>query len=187
MPFPPPVGSFTIDFQGIDMIRSRDCILWSKGETFTTVIDQAMVTGGWAGGQGVRWVDSAINEPLISYSDGRWCGFVLWGSDESADKFTAMTRQQPTYQYAMIVYGGPLISTSTYERFTYASRIGGGPLVPLVYAPEDRLFFSLRGLWTKEDELTLSASPLAPAFHAGVVAQTPKAVNQFFLGVQVTM
>jgi hypothetical protein len=184
--FPPPVGSFVIDFQGIDMIRSRDCILWSKGETFTPVIDQAMVASGWPGGQGVRWTNSGINEPIVTYSDGRWGGFLIWGSDESADQYTAMTRQQPTYQYALMVYGSPLISTSTYERYTYASRLVP-PLVALVYTPEDRLYFSLRGLWTKEDELTLSASPFAPAIPTGVVAQTPKAVNEFWLGIQVTM
>ncbi len=187
MPFPPPVGTFTVDFQGRDMIRARDCTLWVKGETFTAVVDQTMAQGGWAGGQGVRWADSIINNPIVTYSDGRWGGFLLWGSDESADQFTSMTKQQPTYQYALVIYGSPLISTSTYEQYTWASRTGGGFLVPIVYTPQQRLYFSLRGLWTNEDELTLSGSTYAPAHPTGVVAQSPKAVNEFFLGIQVTM
>jgi hypothetical protein len=59
--------------------------------------------------------------------------------------------------------------------------------VPLVYGASDLLFFSLRGLWTIEDELTLSGSPLAPAASSGVVAQVPKNVNEFFLGIQITL
>lgn len=185
--FPPPVGSFIIDFQGIDMVRARDCTLWVKAESYTAVVDQSMVSGGWPGGQGVRWEDSTINEPIVTYSDGRRGGFLIWGSDESADQYTSMTEQQTTYQYAVVIYGSALISTSTYETYTYASRTGGGPLVPLVYTPNARLYFSSRGYWTLEDELTLSGSPYAPAHPAGVVAQTPKPVNEFFLGIQSTL
>ena len=98
-----------------------------------------------------------------------------------------MTRNGIVYQTTVMIAGGSLISTSSYERYTWASRTMGGPFVPLVYAPNDVLFMSLRGLWTNEDELFLSGSLLAPAFFAGFVSQIPKVQNNFYLGIQTSM
>jgi len=184
MPFPPPPGSFEIDFRGFDLVRSRDCVLFLKDDVFIASVDSAMIQGGWPGGQGVQWVNSDADEFVVTYSSGEFGGFLLWGSDESADEYTAMTGQQLKYGYGVVCAGSSIISTSTYERYTYASRIGGGPLVPLVYSIQEPLYFSLRGLWTKEDELTLSGSPLAPALSTGRVLQEPMPVNQYFLGIQ---
>ncbi len=185
--FPPPAGTFEIDFHGIDLIRSRDCVIFSKGPTHNVAINSTLIEGGWPGGQGVQWVASNADEPTVTYSAGLFGGFLIWGSDESADQYTAMTEWQTTYGYVVMMTGRAVISTSSYERFTYASRIGGGPLIPLVYAPHQLLYFSLRGLWTLEDEMTLSGAPLAPAVHTGWVCQLPKAINQFFLGIQTRL
>ena len=57
----------------------------------------------------------------------------------------------------------------------------------MVYQPHQLLYFSLRGLWTNEDEMTLSGALLAPAVHTGFVCQLPKVVNQFFLGVHTRL
>lgn len=186
MPFPPPVGSFEIDFHGLDMVRARDCILFGKGDAHVVTVDAAMVQGGWAGGQGVMWVDSSLPEPVVSYSNGLFGGFMLWGSDESADQFVSSTRAQLVHPgSAVMMAGNNILSTSSYERYTYASRVGGGPLVPLVYAVRDPLYFSRRGLWTNEDESSIApALPFAPASTAGFVNQAPMPVNQFFLGIQ---
>ena len=173
--FPPPPGSYKIDFGGLDLLRSRDCVVFVKGETFEVAVSPEMVASGWPGGQGVQWTDVTSDAFTVTYSGGQFGGFLLWGSDESAD------------QYAVMVAGRGLISTLSYEQYTYASRLAGGPFVPLVYGASDLLFFSLRGLWTIEDELTLSGSPLAPAASSGVVAQVPKNVNEFFLGIQTTL
>lgn len=170
-----------------EILRFRDCIVFFKGDTQTVAVSPAMVAGGWPGGQGVQWVASTSDERVVTYSEGLYGGFLIHGSDEVGDRFTAITRQQPVYKYATMFSGGCLISTSSYERYTYASRIGGGPLVPLTYQVQDILYLSKRGLWTKENELTLSGSPLAPAFFTGFVAQTPKASNQLFLGIQTSM
>lgn len=170
-----------------EIFRSRECVVFFKGDTQTVAVSQAMVDGGWAGGQGVQWVNAAVDDRVVTYSSGLYGGFLIWGSDEDGDRFTAMTRQQPHYRYATMFSGGCLIATSTYEQYTYASRIGGGPLVPLTYSIQDILYLSLRGLWTKEDELTLSGSVLAPAFFTGFVAQLPKASNRFYLGIQTSM
>ena len=185
--FPPPPGSYKIDFGGLDLLRSRDCVVFVKGETFEVAVSPEMVASGWPGGQGVQWTDVTSDAFTVTYSGGQFGGFLLWGSDESADQYTAMTGQQLTYGYAVMVAGRGLISTLSYEQYTYASRLAGGPFVPLVYGASDLLFFSLRGLWTIEDELTLSGSPLAPAASSGVVAQVPKNVNEFFLGIQTTL
>jgi hypothetical protein len=187
VPFPPPPGTFKIDFGGIDLIRSRDCTVFVKGETFEVAVTPSMIGGGWPGGQGVQWANSSTDTFLVNYSAGLFGGFVIWGSNESADQYTAMTGQQLTYGYAVMMAGKALISTSSYEKYTYASRLGGPPFVPLVYTPCHLLYFSLRGLWTIEDELTLSGSPNAPAMPTGVVAQVPKNVNEFFLGIQTTL
>lgn len=171
-----------------DILRSRDCTVFTYGDRQTVAVDQTMVTLGWPGGLGVQWVAASpgVDERIVTFSKGLYGGFLVWGSDETGDKFTAMTRQQPYWRYATMFSGGCLIATSSYERYTYASRLGG-PLVPLVYAPNDVLYFSLRGLWTKEDELTLSGDPLAPCFFTGFVAQVPKASNQFFMGIQTSL
>jgi hypothetical protein len=184
--FPPPVGTFKIDFGGIDAIRARDCTVWVKDATFPVAVSSAMLAGGWPGGQGVQWVNSLSDTFTVTYSSGLFGGFLIWGSSESADRYTAMTGQQLTYGYAVMVAGRGLMSTSSYEQYTYASRLHG-PLVPLVYGASNPLYFSLRGLFTIEDELTLSGSPLAPAMQTGVVAQVPKNVNEFFLGLQFTL
>lgn len=171
----------------MDLIRGRDCIVFYYGDRHTVAVDDALVAGGWPGGQGVTWVNSALDEPTVTYSNGLYGGFLVWGSDEPADRFTGMTNQQRVYQYGVMFSGGCLISTSSYERYTWASRTLGGPLVPLTYTPNAILYLSLRGLWTTEDELTLSGDPLAPCFFVGFVAQVPKASNQFFLGIQTSM
>jgi len=143
MSFPPPVGSFEIDFHGLDIVRARDCVVFAKGDSHVVTVDPAMVAGGWAGGQGVTWVDSPLPERVVSYSSGLFGGFMLWGSDESADQYVSSTRVQLVHPgTAVMMAGNAIISTSSYERYTYASRIGGGPLVALVYAPRDPLYFS---------------------------------------------
>jgi hypothetical protein len=170
----------------MEILRSRDCIVFFKGDTQTVAVSSTMASGGWPGGQGVQWTGSTGDERLVTYSGGLYGGFLVWGSDEDGDRFTAITRQQPHYRYATMFSGGCLISTSSYEQYTYTSRLGG-PLVPLVYQIQDILYLSLRGLWTKEDEMTLSGHPLAPAFFTGFVAQIPKVSNRNFLGIQTSM
>ncbi len=169
--------------------RGRDCVVFFKGDCYTVEIDDTLALGGWQGGQGVRWTAGGGDRRVVTYSNGYYGGFLLWGSDETGDDFASMTRAQPGYRLATFGAGGWLISTSTYETYTYASRVAhaGDPLVPLVpitYGINDPLYFSLRGLWTNEEELTLSGSPLAPAFFTGFVAQLPRASNRNFLGIQ---
>lgn len=187
MPFPPPLGSFQIDYKGLDIVRGRDCVVFGKGDAHMVAIDPAMLSGGWPGGQGVQWVDSPSQEVMVTYSSGLYGGFMLFGSDEIGDRYVSMATNQVTYATGVMMAGNAVISTSSYERYTYASRTGPGPLVPLVYTPKDPLYFSLRGLWTKEQELTLSGSPLAPNFFTGFVAQSPTPINQFYLGVQTSL
>lgn len=169
-----------------EILRTRDCIVFFKGDTTTVTVSSDMVAGGWAGAQGVQWVGVVQDDRVVTYSSGLYGGFLVWGSDEPGDRYTAMTNQQTTYRYATMFFGGNLISTTTYERYTYASRLSG-PLVPLVYQPNEVLYLSLRGYWTNEDELTISGSPLAPAFFVGFVAQIPKLINRYWLGIQTSM
>lgn len=170
-----------------EIFRGRDCVVLFSGDRQTVAIDPAMEQGGWPGGQGVQWVDVAPDVRTVTYSNGLYGGFLVWGSDEKGDRFTAMTRNQVVYREATMFSGGCLILTTSYERYTYASRVGGGVLVPLVYNANDILYLSVRGLWTKEDEMTLSGHPAAPAFFTGFVAQLPKPSNQQFMGIQTSM
>jgi hypothetical protein len=176
-----------IDFQGIDLLRDRDCIVFSKGDAYAMTVSQAMLEGGWVGGQGVQWdVYTDPDTPILTYSSGLFGGFMLWGSNETADQLTAMTGQFLYYDYGVLMAGRAIISTRTYEQYTYASRLSG-PLVPLVYNASDPLYMSLRGYWTKEDELTLSGDPRAPALYCGLVSQVPNQYNQSYLGVQTKL
>lgn len=170
-----------------DLPRTRDCIILTKGDAFAVAVDNDLAVSGWLGGQGCQWTAPPRDEFLVSRSDGLYAGFFLWGSDESSDQFTSMTRQQPTYRYAVIGAGGWVISTLAFEKYTWASR-QAGPLVPITYSPSDRLLFSLRGLWTKEDEWTLSGDPRAPnGYYIGFVAQAPSPNWNGFMTIQVSI
>ena len=169
-----------------EIFHTRDCVVYFKDDVYTVVVDDAMVQAGWPGGQGVQFVGSVNDEFLVTFSRGHFGGFLMWGSDEDGDRFTAMTRNQPHYRFATMLSGAALISTSSYERYTWASR-QVGPLVPLAYQTNEKLYLSLRGLWTNEDELSLSGAADAPASLAGIAAQAPKQENNFFLGIQTVM
>jgi hypothetical protein len=98
-----------------------------------------------------------------------------------------MTNQFPHYHDGVQGAGGWHIQTIAFEKYTWASR-QAGPLVPITYNASDKLLFSLRGYWTKEDEWTLSGDPRAPNnYYIAFVTQAPSAVTQFYMGVQVSI
>lgn len=170
-----------------EIIRGRDCIVFFKGDAQTVVVSGDMVAGGWAGGQGVQWVDSPRDEFCTGRSSGLFGGFLLWGSNEDSDQYISLFKYQVACGHAVMCIGEWMIATRTYERYTYASR-QAGPLVPLSYAENDKLVFSLRGLWTKEDEWALAGDARAPnEFFNGTVAQAPTAANKGFLTLQTNL
>lgn len=170
-----------------EITRTRDVIIFQKGDTFPVRVSHSMVLGGWGGGQGVQWVDSGTDDFAVTYSDGLPNGFLLWGSDEDSDRFTSATLNQPVYRFAVMGFGGWVVSVKNFERYTLASRLAP-PLVPISYQPQDSLYFSLRGLITKEDEWTVSGDPRAPNGHSiGVVIQAPSALTNDYLTVQVRL
>jgi len=172
-----------------ELARSRDCIILVKGDAYAVAVADDLSTQGWQGGSAIQWTTPiGPNLPTVKRSDGYYAGFALWGSDESSDQYTGMTRQFPTYKFLVLGAGGWLIATRSYEKYTYLSRIGGGPLVPITYNASDRLVFSLRGYWTKEDEWFLSGDPRAPnTYYIGFVAQAPSTVTQDFMSIQVSI
>lgn len=173
-------------------IRDRDCIILVKGDAYPVTVDSVLATQGWKGGQAVQWTVPIQDEFLVTQSTGLYAGFMLWGSNESGDQFTAMTRNQPYYRFGTIGAGGWHIMTTTFEKYTYASR-QVGPLVPLVYHTSDRLVFSLRGYWTKEiTEWVDSGIPDLVArglneYYIGFVTQVPSDLTLGYLGVQVSI
>jgi hypothetical protein len=167
--------------------RDRNCYILKKGDTLPVAITTPMAAQGWLGGQGVMWQDSPSEDFLVTYSDGSFGGFFFWGSNEPSDVYTSITGNQPRYGFGTLAFGSWVIATSTYERYTYLSR-QGGPLVPITYAPDDRLRFSLRGYFTSEDEFTLSGDPRAPNLsYVGNVAQPPNLNNGWYLTVHTNM
>jgi len=170
-----------------EQYRTRDCVILVKGDCYTVTVDQLMAAKGWQGGQGVQWVAAARDEFRVTYSDGLYAGFLLWGSDESSDQFTAITKNQPAYQFATIGAGGWVIMTTAFERYTYASR-QAGPLVPITYQSSDRLVFSLRGYFTTEDEWTLTGDPRgANEYFIAFVIQPPTSVTSQYMTIQVSI
>jgi len=169
-----------------EFFRSRDVTMFSRDDSTTVVVSSAMASGGWPGGQGVQWVNSSEDALVVTYSHGPFAGFLVWGHDEVGDRYTGMTQNQPHYRFATMFFGSVILSTASFEQYTLASRLVG-PLVPLVYDVNEPLYFSLRGLFTNEDELTATVDPEAPSPIVGYVAQVPKAVNNSHLGIQTAM
>lgn len=164
--------------------RTRDLIIFKKGNTLPATVSPTMVTDEWAGGQGVQWYSTGRDEFAVTSSDGVGHAFMLWGSDESSDKYTSMTRNQPNYRFGTIGFGGWLIGVKNFEQNTLASRLALSP-APITYQENDVLYFSLRGLWTKEDEWTISSDPRgANPYTVGVVVQPPSALTNGYLTVQ---
>lgn len=174
--------AFTKEFS-----RDRDCVVLYKGDAYPVAVSNAMQAAGWQGGQAVQWADSVRDEFLVTFSDGLYGGFLLWGSDEPPDEYTAITRSQAMYGHGVLCTGGWLIATRTFERYTYASR-QAGPLVENVYTVGERVLFSLRGFWTREDEWTLSGDPRgANEYFVGSVVQAPTVDNDRFITLQTSI
>ncbi len=177
-------------FYANDVFRTRDVVVFVKSKTIPVVIDSRLQTGGWPGGQGATWLDDPNNDTFqVTYSDGRFGGFLLWGSNESSDQFVSFYKNQPTYRFAVMCVGPWVISTTTFEQYTYASRIAGPPYVPNVYTPGTKLRFSLRGYFTPEDEWTLSGDIRAPNnfFVARVIQPPVPSINNNYLELQSMM
>jgi hypothetical protein len=158
-------------------------VVFVKGKTLPVMVDNAMAVGGWPGGQGVQWIDSPTSDTFkVTYSDGPLGGFLLWGSNETSDQFISYTGNQPGYKFGVLCVGaGWVFSTSSFERYTWLSR-QGGPLVLNVYVPGQKLRFSLRGLFTNEDEWTASLDPRAPNdWIVGTVISIPSSVTNNYL------
>lgn len=170
-----------------EIIRTRDCVVHFKGDTYPVAVSPAMCTAGWPGMQGVMWTDSVEDEFMVTFSDGLYGGFLLWGSDETSDMYTGQTGNQLEQGYAIFCAGGWLLSTDTFERYTYASRLVP-PLVPLVYTVGERLRWSNRGWLTNEDEWSLSGDPRAPNdFFVAYVVQVPREINNNYLVLQMSI
>jgi hypothetical protein len=167
--------------------RNRECVTLFRGDAYFCEVSDALAASGWHGGQGVQWSADPADGFFVTNSDGYYAGFMLWGSDESGDDHTAMTRNQIYYKFGTLCAGGWLIMTTSVERYTWASR-QIGPLVEITYAESDRLVFSLRGYWTKEDEFTLSGDPRAPNnYYIGFVVQVPSESNGHYMTIQTSI
>jgi hypothetical protein len=159
---------------------TRDVQVLYKGDSYTVAVSENMKRLGWAGGQGVMWVDSDIDEFLVDFSTGLYGGFCLWGSQESSDRLTSMTGNQALYGYTVLCSGNWIFSTTTYEKYTWASRSGPGPFVPIVYEVKQRLVFSSRGYWTSETNDGGGVNE----YYIGNIVQAPSASNNWRLTIQ---
>ena len=167
-----------------EIFRTRDVIVFAKGDTIPAVVSPAMIAAGWEGGRAVQWYDTGNDEIAVDFTDGLGHGFMLKGSDEDSDDYVATTRNQVAYQFGTMCFGGWLVATRTFERFTLAS----GRTVPIVYTPNDSLLFSLGGQFTNEDEWTVSADGRAPNENVvGVVVQPPSSVTEDFFTLQLRL
>lgn len=172
-----------------EIFRTRDVVVFHKGNARPLAIDAAMKSGGWAGGQGVKWTDSDTYEFQVTYNDGMFgAGFILWGSDEDSDRYISQVGAQQKYENAIVCAGSWVVSFRHFEKYTWASRDAGGPLVPLTYTPNQPLYWSLRGLITNEDEWTASGDPRAPNKNiVAIVVQAPSAKTSNFLTLETAM
>jgi hypothetical protein len=179
---------------------NRDCVILHKGDTIPVQITASIAAQGWQGGQFARWVadPNGSPSPTVDIADGRYCGIFVFGSDESGDQFTAMTNQNQTYQYVSLFFGGNILYTRVFETYEYNGRHGIGPLVPLVYTPNNPLYISENGKITPEDESNMvmyggpvanhtfpDGSPILLRFvFFGSCMVAPSAATNNYLGVQ---
>lgn len=178
-------------------IGGRQCSVFHKGDSMPMKIDADMASVGWDGGTFVRWVDDGSGEPCVTIADGRYCGFTPWGSNEPADQYTAITPSQTRYKFITLFFGGNFMATTSYERYTYASRHGPGPLVPLVYHPQDFLYVSENGLPTVEDESDIAVNPghtfpdgspiVVPFLYFGIVSVPPSDLTNDRIFIQTNV
>lgn len=168
-------------------LRERDVVTLVKGNANVVLVDSTLASNGWAGGQGVTWVESVNDEFMVTSSDGTFGGFLLWGSNEDSDQHVSTVGGQTTYRFATMCAGSWIISTRTFERYTWASR-QAGPLVALSYQVGERLRFSLRGFFTKEDEWALSGDPRGSnQLFVGSVAQGPSDLTRGYITIQTSI
>ena len=171
----------------MEINRTRDVIVLYKDLAYPVVVDTALVAAGWAGGQGVTWTDSASDEFQVTFSDGLFGGFLLWGSNESADQFISSTGNQPKYAFGVLCTGTWLISTGSFEQYTLESR-NLGPLVENTWTPGASVWFSQRGLFTSQDEWTIDGDPRAPNnYTVGSIVQPPRPNNNNYVMIQTAM
>jgi hypothetical protein len=171
----------------MEIEQTRDCIALVTDFSLPVLVDDAMAVGGWVGGTGVTWAPTDADTFLVTYSDGSYGGFLLWGSNESSDQYISYTGNQPTYKYAQACFGSWVVSTVAFELYTLESRLAGTPVVN-AYVAGERLRFSLRGLWTPQDEWSVSGDSRAPnEFLVGTVIQPPSIHNNNHLMLQTSL
>jgi hypothetical protein len=159
---------------------TRDVQVLFAGDKYTVSVSETMKRLGWSGGQGVMWADSDRDEFLVDFSTGMYGGFCLWGSNEVPDGLTSMTGSQALYGYTVLCAGNWVFSTTTYEKYTWASRSGGGPLVPIDYQEGQRLVFSSRGYWTPET----GDGGGSNTYYIGNIVKAPSAANKWRVTIQ---
>lgn len=165
--------------------RTRDLVVFKKGDSFSVAVSPSLAISGWSGGQGACWYDNGRDELAVTLSDGLAQVFLLWGSDEVSDRYTSSSGQQPAYRFAVVAMGGWIVSTTSFERYTYATRALPVP-TPITYQPSEDLFYSLSGKLTNEDEWSLSGDPRAPNNNVvGVVIQAPSAATSDYITVHM--
>ena len=165
------------------LFKSRDLNVYLRGKTFTVAASPALLQSGWVGGSGLQWADGVFW--TASQSDGeRGAGIALWGSSESSDAWTSLAGSALAYGQIVVGSGSWVVSTRSFEQYTWASR-QAGPLVPLVYTAQARLRWSLRGLLTVEDEWDLSGDPRGPNPH--IVGQVIQRLPSDFLTAALSL
>lgn len=180
-----------------DYLNAREVAVFHKGDSMPVKIDADMAARGWLGGTFVKWVDDGTGQPCVTIADGRYCGFTPWGSNEPADQYNSMTQTNPKNGFITLFFGGNFMATSSYERYTYISRHGPGPLVPLVYAPQDFLYVSENGLITNQDESNPAVNPghafpngdpiVIPFLYFGLCSVPPSALTGWKLACQTNV
>ena len=138
---------------------NRDLVILHKGDTVTTSVDADAIASGWSGGQFLRWVDAGTGQPVLTVANGRYCGFAAFGSNEAADQWTGLTKQNIVYGYVVLVFGGNFFYTRTFETYGYMARHGLGPATLLVYEPQMKLYVSENGKITPENESDQATYP----------------------------
>jgi hypothetical protein len=178
----------------LDSYLVRDLCLLRKGDSVSVKLHPTLIASGWSGGSFVRWVDDGTGDMCVRLGDGRFSGYLPFGSNETGDGFTSIFSQNQRYGYATMAFGGGIFYTRIFETQTYQARNGLSAPTAITYPSNAPLYVSENGKLTAEDESDIAVNPtglfpdgdpiVIPFSAIGVCVVPPSTRTKNYIGVQ---
>lgn len=179
-------------------IQNIDVQVLCEGPSVPVYLDSSF-NDGWRGGQAVIYTGNSVGEKsivknirVVGMSDGnKVVGFIVRGSDfhpqiqqpgsydNRISEYNWSSMKPTVTKVVKMIFDGSYIF-KVYEKYGFGDRESTG--TALVYALNDFLYVSDRGLLTTEADATAS---VADPKQVGLVWMVPSADNGYCLGVDL--